>query len=781
MAQPQRPADVHQDELCQSNKTYALIDAKNKVALENPLCPNESKIRAYILKNHPLRFSIATSSSVPWIYLGQFWHTLHEDGSKYTLKFMLDRKELAQVHARQKSAYSDTEKSIATNNNHDLFVPAPKFPEIVPFYVNNLGYTLDLRSTSNFKTTGLLQPWQTLCKMFSRCLTTRVTGYDQPSLQIMQMLYCFVSDIHADDLILEDTLQVSLAEQKSCEELEATQNVEKVKEHLIAEEIEELVKGSENVEENVEVHTSPLRNDDNQNNLSTRRAKGKHVEEIKNTPSPTTIRSPKIQTNLVSLDTEKLQELTKSISQPSSSTPSSSSPKSKKFHELAKKLEDVMMEALPKLVDDRIKVLLKKQVSLYVAEGLILEREKIQADVAKMIVEAIQQEHKNLCLEISSQVNDVIANHIPSHVDSSVRFYMTGHILHVHPAKDTTPSAQEQQYQLYLTMKDDLQLQKDNVSIWLAFKIKFERLHVAPTPCRPFAVRLRDRDDPHDDAHPESENSTKRHETSEHGTFEIGGSSSDQDYESEPGPSTSGNQEQSDDFDYWTNSYAIDDDVLHNEKVSQEFVDEISQTVDEVKLRKVVDEMLRHQCTSRDEHQYHIDQMQNFLKKVVARRANGSILSITESDYKNLNKNDIKDMYLLIVNHKVDDYAETGLLWSLSVFIRSTVIWKRVHDFQLGVESYQQQVNLTAPTITFLCIEKYEVFSIISEPVYGIIYDNNKKEKRVMRHQDVHKFCDATLKRVLEGLKSYNNNVKYGYVTHNLIKDEVEYLQLFVE
>ncbi|GKE08946.1 hypothetical protein Tco_1412497 [Tanacetum coccineum] len=108
-------------------------------------------------------------------------------------------------------------------------------------------------------------------------------------------------------------------------------------------------------------------------------------------------------------------------------------------------------------------------------------------------------------------------------------------------------------------------------------------------------------------------------------------------------------------------------------------------------------------------------------------------MSITASDYKNLNKNDIEDMYLLIINHKVDDYAETRLLWSLSVFIRSTVIWERVHDFQLGVESYQQQVNLTAPTITFL------------------------------------------------GLKSYNNDVKYGYVTHNLSKEDVEYLQLFAE
>ncbi|GKE92361.1 hypothetical protein Tco_1573456, partial [Tanacetum coccineum] len=127
------------------------------------------------------------------------------------------------------------------------------------------------------------------------------------------------------------------------------------------------------------------------------------------------------------------------------------------------------------------------------------------------------------------------------------------------------------------------------------------------------------------------------------------------------------------------------------------------------------------------------------------------------------------------------DYTKTGLLWSLSVFIRITVIWKIVHDFQLGVESDQQKVNLTAPTITFPCIKKYKVFSIVSKPVYGIIYKNNKKEKRVMRHQEIHKFYDATFKRVLEGLKSYNNNVKHGYLTPSLSKKDAKYLQLFEE
>ncbi|GKC42007.1 hypothetical protein Tco_1059729, partial [Tanacetum coccineum] len=152
---------------------------------------------------------------------------------------------------------------------------------------------------------------------------------------------------------------------------------------------------------------------------------------------------------------------------------------------------------------------------------------------------------------------------------------------------------------------------------------------------------------------------------------------------------------------------------------------------------------------------WELDHEHKFIIEIVARRANECIVSITEPDYKNLNKNDIEGI--------------------------SSVIWERVHDFQLGIESYQQKVNLTAPIISFPGVEKHKMFSIIYEPVHGIIYKNSKKEKRVMRHSKIHKFCDATLNKVLEGLKSYNNDVKYGYVQRELMNDEVEYLKLFEE
>nr|GEV36801.1 hypothetical protein [Tanacetum cinerariifolium] len=142
---------------------------------------------------------------------------------------------------------------------------------------------------------------------------------------------------------------------KSCDELEAKQNVQKVKEHLIVEEIE---------------------------------------------------------------------KLTRFI-------------RRKKFNVLAQDLQEIMEESLPKMVDDRVKELTKTQVP---------------------------QERENLWAKISSQINNAITNHIPS---------------------------------------------QDDLPIWLALKYKFERLHVSDTLCRPSAVRPRDQDNPHDDAHPEGENDAK--------------------------------------------------------------------------------------------------------------------------------------------------------------------------------------------------------------------------------------------------------------------------------
>ncbi|GKC56404.1 hypothetical protein Tco_1084002, partial [Tanacetum coccineum] len=170
MAQQQHAVDVHPDELYPPNKQYDLMDANKKVDLEHVQCLPESKILSNIIKNHLLRFIIAASSFVPSIYMTQFWHTLKEDGSKYMLKFMLDKKELSLTLDDFITIFHLPH---ANDNNHNSFVPPPSFSDMVPLYKQQLGFTMELKTSSSFKTTGPLQPWQTLCKIFSKCLTTR--------------------------------------------------------------------------------------------------------------------------------------------------------------------------------------------------------------------------------------------------------------------------------------------------------------------------------------------------------------------------------------------------------------------------------------------------------------------------------------------------------------------------------------------------------------------------------------------------------------------------------
>ncbi|GJS77378.1 hypothetical protein Tco_0727259 [Tanacetum coccineum] len=105
-----------------------------------------------------------------------------------------------------------------------------------------------------------------------------------------------------------------------------------------------------------------------------------------------------------------------------------------------------------------------------------------------------------------------------------------------------------------------------------------------------------------------------------------------------------------------------------------------------------------------------------FYGKIIVMRENNKPNSFSEADFKYLIKNDIEDMYYLCLNKKVN-YREKKLLNSSMMFIRSCVFWERVHDFQLGIESYQIKINLTASMLIFPDIEACDPYSIIGKVV----------------------------------------------------------------
>ncbi|GJR49561.1 hypothetical protein Tco_1400082 [Tanacetum coccineum] len=88
------------------------------------------------------------------------------------------------------------------------------------------------------------------------------------------------------------------------------------------------------------------------------------------------------------------------------------------------------------------------------------------------------------------------------------------------------------------------------------------------------------------------------------------------------------------------------------------------------------------------------------LEEIVVKRADRQLYKFKEGDFVDLHLNDIEDMLLLVVQHKLfqlDDSDIVEFIVALRMFTRSLIIKRRVEDLQLGVESYQKKLNITKP------------------------------------------------------------------------------------
>ncbi|GJX57122.1 hypothetical protein Tco_0287019 [Tanacetum coccineum] len=90
----------------------------------------------------------------------------------------------------------------------------------------------------------------------------------------------------------------------------------------------------------------------------------------------------------------------------------------------------------------------------------------------------------------------------------------------------------------------------------------------------------------------------------------------------------------------------------------------------------------------------------NYMKKIVLRRADLKEYVIAERDFKYMYPSDFEDLYLLnlqgYLNHLSPEDKKI-LTTAVNLWTRNLVIRQRVEDFQLGIESYQTQLNLTKP------------------------------------------------------------------------------------
>ncbi|GJX30315.1 hypothetical protein Tco_0238394 [Tanacetum coccineum] len=107
-------------------------------------------------------------------------------------------------------------------------------------------------------------------------------------------------------------------------------------------------------------------------------------------------------------------------------------------------------------------------------------------------------------------------------------------------------------------------------------------------------------------------------------------------------------------------------------------------------------------------------------------RTKAAQYKIEEGDFVDLYVNDIEDMLLLAIQHKVFHLTESDIvdfIMALCMFTRSLVIKKRVEDLQVGVKSYQKKLNINPPQQTFPKIEFKELYTPSHKPP-GVIYED---------------------------------------------------------
>nr|GEZ16318.1 hypothetical protein [Tanacetum cinerariifolium] len=90
----------------------------------------------------------------------------------------------------------------------------------------------------------------------------------------------------------------------------------------------------------------------------------------------------------------------------------------------------------------------------------------------------------------------------------------------------------------------------------------------------------------------------------------------------------------------------------------------------------------------------------DYMKNIILRRADLKEYIIAERDFKYLYPSDFEDLYLLNLQGHLNHLPPKDkkiLTTAVSLWTRNLVIRQWVEDFQLGIESYQTQLNLTKP------------------------------------------------------------------------------------
>ncbi|GJW57023.1 hypothetical protein Tco_0103754 [Tanacetum coccineum] len=117
----------------------------------------------------------------------------------------------------------------------------------------------------------------------------------------------------------------------------------------------------------------------------------------------------------------------------------------------------------------------------------------------------------------------------------------------------------------------------------------------------------------------------------------------------------------------------------------------------------------------------------NYLREIILRRADYQEYKISEKDFKNLHPNDFEDLFLLNIQEKLNHLPKTDKT------------------------SLHTAINLERPNWDAADYYFKEDYTIVPKP-RAVVYRDRNDQRKLMRLNELHKFSDGTLTRVMEKL-----------------------------
>ncbi|GJX78975.1 retrovirus-related pol polyprotein from transposon TNT 1-94 [Tanacetum coccineum] len=150
------------------------------------------KIAVDILKHTNFFRSFTASSTIPSIYIQQFWDTVRYVKNTGSYSCQLDE----QWFDLNKDTLRDALQITPVDNNKPF--SSPPTPDALINFVNDLGYPKVVRTLSAVVTNDMHQPWRALTTIINLCLTGKTLGFERPRAPVLQILWGVVNRAHID-------------------------------------------------------------------------------------------------------------------------------------------------------------------------------------------------------------------------------------------------------------------------------------------------------------------------------------------------------------------------------------------------------------------------------------------------------------------------------------------------------------------------------------------------------------------------------------------------------